>query len=78
MGNSPDGNAAMAQLVERVLGKDEVPGSNPGSSSKIPHTRVCGIFYFLFIFVKLTVAKTAMMYYNKSIIMELDKRKHAE
>ena len=23
----------MAQLVERVLGKDEVPGSNPGSSS---------------------------------------------
>ena len=24
----------MAQLVERVLGKDEVPGSNPGSSSK--------------------------------------------
>ena len=28
--------AAMAQLVERVLGKDEVPGSNPGSSSKNP------------------------------------------
>ncbi len=27
-------NAAMAQLVERVLGKDEVPGSNPGSSSR--------------------------------------------
>ena len=26
-------NAAMAQQVERVLGKDEVPGSNPGSSS---------------------------------------------
>ena len=26
--------AAMAQLVERILGKDEVPGSNPGSSSK--------------------------------------------
>ena len=23
----------MAQLVERVLGKDEVPGPNPGSSS---------------------------------------------
>ena len=23
----------MAQSVERVLGKDEVPGSNPGSSS---------------------------------------------
>ena len=28
------GNAAMAQSVERVLGKDEVPGPNPGSSSK--------------------------------------------
>ncbi len=25
--------AAVAQLVERVLGKDEVPGPNPGSSS---------------------------------------------
>ena len=25
-------NAAVAQSVERVLGKDEVPGSNPGSS----------------------------------------------
>ena len=23
----------MAQLVERILGKDEVPGPNPGSSS---------------------------------------------
>ena len=27
-------NAAMAQSVERVLGKDEVTGSNPVSSSK--------------------------------------------
>ena len=26
--------AAMAQLVEHILGKDEVPGSNPGSSSR--------------------------------------------
>ena len=26
--------AAMAQLVERVLGKDEVTGSNPVSSSR--------------------------------------------
>ena len=26
-------NATMAQLVERVLGKDEVTGSNPVSSS---------------------------------------------
>ena len=27
-------NAAVAQSVERILGKDEVPGPNPGSSSK--------------------------------------------
>ena len=26
-------NAAVAQSVERILGKDEVPGPNPGSSS---------------------------------------------
>ena len=25
-------HAALAQLAERVLGKDEVPGSNPGGS----------------------------------------------
>ncbi len=25
----------MAQLVEHILGKDEVPGSNPGISLKI-------------------------------------------
>ena len=27
-------NADIAQSVERILGKDEVPGSNPGISSK--------------------------------------------
>ena len=27
-------NAAMAQLVEHILGKDEVPSSNLGNSSK--------------------------------------------
>ena len=27
-------SAAMAQLAEHILGKDEVPGPNPGSSSK--------------------------------------------
>ena len=30
------GNAAMAQLVEHILGKDEVPSSNLGSSSRHP------------------------------------------
>ncbi len=29
-----EGDAAMAQLVEHILGKDEVPSSNLGSSSK--------------------------------------------
>ena len=32
--------AAMAQLVEHILGKDEVPGPNPGSSSKHPQCSV--------------------------------------
>ncbi len=34
----------MAQLVERVLGKDEVPGSNPGSSSKTKSTAKAVLF----------------------------------
>ena len=37
--------AAMAQVVEHILGKDEVTGSNPVSSSKAPRTkRPWGIF----------------------------------
>ncbi len=35
----------MAQLVERVLGKDEVGGSNPPSSSKKQDT-ICVLFLF--------------------------------
>ena len=35
----------MAQVVEHILGKDEVTGSSPVSSSKIPFTYVDGIFY---------------------------------
>jgi hypothetical protein len=30
--SNPDAHAAVAQSVERVLGKDEVKGSNPFSS----------------------------------------------
>ena len=42
-------NAAIAQPVERILGKDEVASSNLASSSKIPFTHVGGIFtYYLF------------------------------
>ena len=37
--------AAIAQLVERILGKDEVPGPNPGSSSrKVLETKVSRTF----------------------------------
>ena len=37
--------AAIAQQVERILGKDEVPGPNPGSSSRRHLTKV-GCFLF--------------------------------
>ena len=40
----------MAQLVERVLGKDEVPGSNPGSSSRNSTCFAAGAFLFCFPF----------------------------
>ena len=33
-------NATMAQLVEHILGKDEVAGSIPASSSKKSYTKV--------------------------------------
>jgi hypothetical protein len=35
--SKPDAHAAVAQLVERVLGKDEVKGSNPFSSFRTAH-----------------------------------------
>ena len=38
--------AAMAQSVERILGKDEVTGSIPVSSSKTPNAKHSG-FYLL-------------------------------
>ena len=39
-------NAAMAQLVEHILGKDEVPGPNPGSSSRQPRGVNLGALVF--------------------------------
>ena len=39
-------NAAMAQLVEHILGKDEVPGPNPGSSSRQPRREIFGALVF--------------------------------
>ena len=38
--------AYMAQLVEHILGKDEVPGSNPGISLKRRHLEIGAIFIF--------------------------------
>ncbi len=50
--------AAMAQSVERILGKDEVTGSIPVSSSKNP-TRFCEWdFYFFTITSSLLTIKT--------------------
>ena len=36
----------MAQLVEHILGKDEVPGPNPGSSSRQPQRKPSGALVF--------------------------------
>ena len=36
----------MAQLVEHILGKDEVPGPNPGSSSRRPRSESFGALAF--------------------------------
>ena len=36
----------MAQLVEHILGKDEVPGPNPGSSSRHPRGNNLGALAF--------------------------------
>ena len=40
----------MAQLVEHILGKDEVPGPNPGSSSRQPRREIFGALAFLWDF----------------------------
>ena len=45
----------MAQLVERILGKDEVPGSNPGSSSKTNPNRKGWGFWFVLELLLLTL-----------------------
>ena len=40
----------MAQLAEHILGKDEVPGPNPGSSSKKSLVERRGILVYLKLF----------------------------
>ena len=37
----------MAQLVEHILGKDEVPGSNPGSSYKNKHFLLGSVYFWV-------------------------------
>ena len=49
-------HAAMAQSVERVLGKDEVPGPNPGSSSR-EETEI----QFPFCFIGLSLYHSSML-----------------
>ncbi len=46
--NACEKYAVMAQLAEHVLGKDEVPGSNPGNSSRKKTVFGC-LFSFCFI-----------------------------
>ena len=49
-------HAAMAQLVEHILGKDEVPGPNPGSSSRQPRcSNECRGFGFIWALCTITV-----------------------
>ena len=40
-------DAAIAQSVERILGKDEVPSSNLGSSSKKKHQPMAGVSFWV-------------------------------
>ena len=47
-------NAAMAQLAEHVLGKDEVTGSNPVSSSKKAN-KLRKYFVSLFLYFKYNI-----------------------
>ena len=44
-------SAAMAQSVERVLGKDEVTGSNPVSSSKKKRTQAFWLVFFFYVII---------------------------
>ncbi len=50
--------AAMAQLVEHILGKDEVPSSNLGSSSKTKKHPI-GCFFVLVLFLTAELALLA-------------------
>ena len=47
-----DTNAAIAQPVERILGKDEVASSNLASSSKTPDSTWNQEFSFVLLFIQ--------------------------
>ena len=59
VGRSRARHAAIAQLVERILGKDEVPSSNLGSSSKEKPCNRFGYRVFLFVGEREPRQKTA-------------------
>ena len=72
-----DENAAMAQLVEHILGKDEVPGPNPGSSSKQPRsTRASGLWFFIGVsndtFPNLLSSEVKRMFIRSSYSLRLE------
>ena len=52
--------AVIAQQVERILGKDEVPGSNPGNSSREMPLKILdfqGLFHILVLLSSMLTCK---------------------
>ena len=62
-------NAAMAQSVERVLGKDEVGGSNPPSSS-IMQPIPCGLVAFFQFLIRIRMTGERIMAYKKILTIQ--------
>ena len=62
--------AAMAQLVEHILGKDEVPSSNLGSSSKNPECCCIRDFYYYY-------SKRSKKWKNSFLMKSFPKRRSA-
>ena len=54
----------MAQLVEHILGKDEVPGPNPGSSSRQPRS----IRFGALVFYKLLLTKAGLFLFFRGCL----------
>ncbi len=63
------GVADIAQSVERILGKDEVPSSNLGISSRKTVYFMCAVFFFPIIFPIIEEEKSGNREIGKVIIM---------